>query len=270
MAKLRLDGAGTNSEFLIINNANENNIGAGGIITVNANVTAAQMGGGGANIGNVCGLINELEVTNNHTLEVVECRKPLIYIEVNTGGVINFNNICPFSDTQTQINVGPNSTMILAGQKMNLDMVVLDSGSIFNFVHADIDFNIQMPGGLLAPLVVNDIHHLAELCMFLSNQDFGNKDFHLPLNHSHALKLYEENKELVDIMLINNLAAIKHGNFVNAGDTIFNIEKYINTHFFELICVKKFINSPNEVFSGALPKNVVEEIGSYIDFDDIN
>lgn len=248
MAKVKADGPGVNVSISLSNvnaNVNVGNAanGAIGALNINTNIGYAVVLNGAT----------EIEVINNATLNVTNSELPLDRLVVNNGGTLTFNNSYALANAQTAITVGPNSTMTLNGIEMNLGQVDLDYPANFHFMHNNVVFHIQTPNvPHVAPMMIPDIHHLADLCEFLSQHDFNTQ---LPLEHTHALKLYEENKYLLDQMLIQN------------NINVTSIEQYMNTHFFEINSINhSFIDSDLQI----LPKNMIGEICSHLNSSDIN
>lgn len=171
-----------------------------------------------ANIGNAM-IVNgatEIEVINNATLNVTNTDLPLDRLVVNNGGTLTLNNSYALANAQTTVYVGFNSAITLNGIEMNLGQVYLDYPANFNFMHNNVAFHIQTPNVPHAmPMMIPDIHHLANLYEFLGQHDFNTQ---LPLEHTHALKLYQEHQEIVDMMLGQNNIAVP------------GLTHYINTH----------------------------------------
>ena len=91
-------------------------------------------------------------------------------------------------------------------------------------------------------------HLLDRLCVFLSKQDFSEK---VPLEYSSALRLYRDNKEVINMIFENTHIEKPLG-----------IDSYMGTHFFEIdgVC-KNFDHIPSEVIYSA--------VTYYLDFESV-
>ena len=106
------------------------------------------------------------------------------------------------------------------------------------------------PGAIAADLVIQDIHLLADLCGFLNQRDFSAEGFHLPLEHTPALRLYSKNKELIEMMFAQNQGVAKP----------MGLDIYIKDNFFEINAIS---------FDVDLPVDALGEITSCLDFSDM-
>jgi len=236
MAKLIINGSGLTSTF---------STGAGNPnITLQppANVTANNI-----QINAVNGA-NDIESANNTTVVILNNDLPLNTLEANTGGALSLNNNYT-GNTQTAVTVGANSTMTLTGKDMNLAQVTLEQQSQFDFAHNGAMLHLA-PQAIPANLIIQDAHQLADLCAFLSQHNFATTMFQLPLNQTHALTVYSDNKEAANLMFVQNPIAKPAG-----------LDRYIDTHFFET-------NAINHSFAGSDLQSVTDLIGNIASFLD--
>jgi hypothetical protein len=186
-----------------------------------------------------------VKVGENSTLTIDNVLSPLRF-EISTGGVVNNLHV---TDVSSTVVLGENSVATITGQNMNFDQVVLGSESQFDFIRDGVLFHIN-PGPVAADLVVQDIHLLADLCGFLNQHDFSVAGFHLPLEHTHALRLYSENKELVEMMFVQNQGVTKP----------MGLDIYIKDNLFETYAISRDVE---------FPVDALGEITSYLDFSDM-
>ena len=129
----------------------------------------------------------------------------------------------------------------------------MEPESELNFVHKESNIHLSTEE-FSKTLIINNIHQLLNLCNFLSQEYFSKKNYKLPLNHSHALKIYIENKDNIEKIIKQNYKI--SSSFIN---------DYIETHFFE-------INGISHNITNDLPlnKNLIGEIISFLDPSDIS
>jgi hypothetical protein len=199
--------------------------------------------------------VDEIEVSNDHKLNVKSSKYPVNKIWAYTGGEINFHNeYC--GSIKTIILVDNDSTIKLTGSRVNIDKCGIGANSHFVFSVKEKEFVIYT-SRFSEPVIIDNFSLIANLSYFLGKQDFDSHEFKLSLNHSHALKLFKElyrdNNAIMDVLL-----SPCH---VRAKD----VKIYINNHFFELNGIKKYDGTGLY----GLPKWVMGIITSYLDFSDI-